>query len=367
MGIIKAFSDSVFGVFGDQYKEIIVAAPFDEHTIVVPGILKNKSNGRGANVNGSDGVISNGSRIYVPENTVAVIFNGQGIENIVYDSGYFEYHDGEESVFNGDGFNKAIKGRVKERVGFGGISPDDKKIAYINLREIRDIMFGTKGVQNYHDNYCDCDLEITAHGRFSIRITDAEKLIKNFVPAGTLYYSFADSNVKSQIIADFLQSLMTAIGKLSENYRISELPAKANEIAEVISSEKQNAGTWVERFGFEVIQVSLENIDFSDYSKKLVKKFSKTKMKFRVFKDVSAKEANLATQESLVEGATKTGLGSIFGTIFGHKLMQEEKEETGDLSYEKQIETLKKFKHLLDEGIITQEEYDAKKKEIMGL
>lgn len=35
--------------------------------------------------------------------------------------------------------------------------------------------------------------------------------------------------------------------------------------------------------------------------------------------------------------------------------------------YEEQIDALSKMKALLDAGILTQEEFDAKKKEILGL
>jgi hypothetical protein len=42
-------------------------------------------------------------------------------------------------------------------------------------------------------------------------------------------------------------------------------------------------------------------------------------------------------------------------------------EATPAMSVENQIETLKKLKDLLDTGIITQEEFDAKKKQIMQL
>ena len=37
------------------------------------------------------------------------------------------------------------------------------------------------------------------------------------------------------------------------------------------------------------------------------------------------------------------------------------------LSYEEQIDALNKMKALLDTGILTQEEFDAKRKEILGL
>lgn len=37
------------------------------------------------------------------------------------------------------------------------------------------------------------------------------------------------------------------------------------------------------------------------------------------------------------------------------------------MSFDEQIEALKKLKELMDAGILTQEEFDAKKKEVMGL
>lgn len=39
MGIFRAFKDSVASTFADQWKEIVTAGAFDEHTLVAPGIL----------------------------------------------------------------------------------------------------------------------------------------------------------------------------------------------------------------------------------------------------------------------------------------------------------------------------------------
>ena len=51
MGITKAFTSSVGGVLADQWRDIITAGSFDEHTVVVPGCLKSTNNGRGSNTN----------------------------------------------------------------------------------------------------------------------------------------------------------------------------------------------------------------------------------------------------------------------------------------------------------------------------
>ena len=73
MGLIKAITDSIGGTFADQWKEIITVHAFDEHTAVSPGIVQESNNGRGVNTKGSAGVISNGSKIFIPENTAAFI------------------------------------------------------------------------------------------------------------------------------------------------------------------------------------------------------------------------------------------------------------------------------------------------------
>lgn len=87
MGLIKAFSGAIGGTFADQWKEIVSAGHFDEHTVVTPGMLQQTNNGRGTNTNGSNGVISNGSKIFVPENTAAFIFSQSGIDEIITDPG----------------------------------------------------------------------------------------------------------------------------------------------------------------------------------------------------------------------------------------------------------------------------------------
>lgn len=78
MGLIRSFTGALGGTFADQWKDIITAGSFDEHVVVSPGIFQSSNNGRGSNFHGSSGVISNGSKIYVPENTAAFILVNRG-------------------------------------------------------------------------------------------------------------------------------------------------------------------------------------------------------------------------------------------------------------------------------------------------
>lgn len=374
MGVIQAFTGAIRGTFADQWKDIITAGVFDEHTAIAPGILKQTGDKYGSNFKASDGVITNGSKIFVPENTAAFIFSQSGIESIITESGGYEYQDGQESIFNKDGIKDAIFKQVKDRFTYGGQTPEQKKIAYINLREMRGIKFGTRGPLVYNDLFYDTDLEVFAFGTFSLKIVDAEKFIKNYVPPNVNYYSFDSQKARSQIISEFIQSFTVALNSLSTNYRISQLPSQANEIANIIIDDSSNAGTWRERFGFEVIKVGIENIEFSPESRELVKQYSSNKMNLKAYEDISQKASNIAAQQKIAQGIQDKGLGDGGGMVFGMNMAQGMNPQTGiqfgqnhSMSLDEQIEAVKKLKDLLDAGILSQEEFDIKKKEVMGL
>lgn len=374
MGLIKSFAGAISGTFADQWKDIITSGGFDTHTLVSPGVRKTIDNGRENDYKGSSGVISNGSKIFVPENTAAFVFSQSGIEEVITEPGGYIYTNGDSSIFNGDGVGRSIFNEIGKRFQYGGITDTQKEVCFVNLREIRDIKFGTRGPQLYHDIFYKCDLEVYAYGSFTIKVTDPTLLVRNFIPAGTTYYSFDDPTVREQLISDFLQSFIVAINSLSSEYRISQIPAQANALSVQISKDSLNAGSWVNRFGFEVVKVSIENIELSDESKALVKQYNENRMNLSAYEDISQKASNIAAQQKIAEGVKDNGFGDIGGMMFATGMVQglnpqnaSQIDQGKKMSFDEQIETLKKLKDLLDAGILTQEEFDAKKKEIMGL
>ncbi len=377
MGIIKAFSGALNGAFADQWKDIITAGGFDEHTAVAPGILKRSSNGRGSNLYGQNGVLTNGSRILVPENTAAFIFSQSGIENILTDAGGYVYENGEDSVLDG-GTLSGFLDQVADRFGYGGISAEQKKIAFVNMREIRGLKFGTMGPQIYNDLYYGVDLEIRAFGSFSIIVTDPEKFIRNFVPPEVTRYSFDDASAKAQISGEFIQSFIVALNTLSSTYRISQLPSQSAAIARHIAEEPDNAGSWPDRFGIRLVKVAVENIEFTEDSKALVMQYSSRKMNMRAYDDVSQRTSEISARQAIAEGIKTHGVGDGGGMILGMNMAQNISQGMGingnmgqsqpkAMTIDEQIAAVSKLKELLDANILTQEEFDAKKKEIMGL
>lgn len=389
MGILDAAFDAFSGTLADQWKDIVTVGEFDERTAVAPGVRKRSNEGYGYN-QGQSNILSNGSIIYVPENTAAFIFSQSGIENVITKPGGYEYRDGQLSVFDKQsrdesGIVKTLFNQTAQRIGFSGMSADDKRVSFVNLRELRGIKFGTRGPLAYNDLYYETDLEVYAYGLFSIKIVEPVAFVRNFLPVNVGSYSFNDLESRSQLVAEFLHSFIVALNSLSTEYRISQLPSQAGKIADQIRSEGENAGTWKERFGIELCGVAIENIEFSDDSRKLVHSYSEKKMSVRAYEGVSAQAGNMAAQQMIAEGVRENGLGDGGNMLFGLGLAgslnpqnaSQATEATAPAkdvdarpavpSVDDQVETLKKLKELVDMGILTPEEFAAKKKQLLGL
>jgi len=386
MALIKAFSGAIGGTFADQWKDIVTAGPFDEFTVVAPGLLRGSNNGRGTNYSGSYGVISNGSKIFVPENTAAFIFSQSGIEEIITTPGGYEYQSGQKTVFNRDSIKSALIEQIGKRVAFGGQSASQKIVSFINLREIRGIRFGTRSPLVYNDTFYGADLEILAFGTFSLRIVDVEKFVRNFIPAGTYHYTFAAPQSRQQLASEFIQSFTVALNSLSKSYRISELPSQAHNIVAEISGGSANAGTWTERFGLQVVNIGIESIEFSPDSRELVKKFSANRMELKAYEDISVRSSSIASQQKMANGLQTHGFGDAAGMVMGMNIAQgmsaqfappvepvaanngpsQGNSAANALSFDEQVDAVKKMKELLDAGLLTEEEFSFKKKQIMG-
>ena len=367
MGLTKAFIGAMRGTFADQWKDIITASSFDELQVVAPGVLKSKNHGQKGDL-ASAGVISSGSKIYVPENTAAFIYSQSGIEEIITQPGGYEYSNGQPSVFNGDSIFRSIFKQTKERVGYGGISPDEKRIAFVNLREIRGIKFGTHGPMPYNDLYYGVDLDITAYGVFSIKVNNPALFIRNFVPVNTDSYSFASQEARSQIVSEFLQSFIVAINALSKEFRLSQLQAHMNDITNTVIKDTKNAGTWEKRFGFIIVGIGIEAIHYTDASREIIRKFADNKMGVTAFEDVSYHASHIAAQQKVAEGIQNHGFGDVGGMVFGMNIAKSfaaNIDAENRMNIDQQIETLKKLKELLDAGILTEVEFEQKKKEIL--
>ncbi|MCL2694791.1 MAG: SPFH domain-containing protein [Clostridiales bacterium] len=325
MGLFLAFEGTVQENSVYIWNDSITAAPFDELAAVVPGVLGQP--GVGADTAGAENQsgLFHGAKVFVPDNTAVFVFSQFGVEEVYAVRGGYLYQN--------PGLGGASRRQIAKQAKDGSQGANQKQLGFINLREIRGIRFGTRGTVAYHDAYYDEDMEVSAFGSFSLKITNPERFVRNFMPACTNDFGFDDPSARAQILPAFLQSFALALNTLSQTCRIAQLPSRANEITAIIAEEETGVGKWKENFGFEVTQVGIESIEFSPDSKAFMKLHG-------------SQQTKQVKQTEKVE--------------------QAEPKAAVAMSLDQQIETLKKLKELLDVGILTEEEFTMKKKEIMG-
>ena len=140
MGFIKAFTGALGGAFADQWKDFYGPIEGVSGTAAIfPAVAKGTNAGRGSNTKGSENIITNGSKIMVPEGTALITLQDGAITGCITEPGGFIYTSDDpnsKSMFAGDGIISSTLGQSWERFKFGGQPGSEQSAIYINLREI---------------------------------------------------------------------------------------------------------------------------------------------------------------------------------------------------------------------------------------
>ena len=201
MGFIKAFSGALGGSFADQWKDYYMPRNNVPGTAAIFEAVPQGTNaGRGENTEGSNNIITNGSKIIVPEGTALVTIQDGAITGLVTEVGGYIYSSDDpnsKSLFVGDGILSSTLGQSWERFKFGG-QPGSQQLAfYVNLKEIPNNRFGTQSEIYWNDAYLNAQVGAITRGTYTLKIVDPILFIKNFVPVSYLQpnaqvFDFAD-------------------------------------------------------------------------------------------------------------------------------------------------------------------------------
>ena len=124
MGFIKAFAGALSGTFADQWLEVIVPADAPATAGVIPAVQKSKNAGRGANTKGSEGIITDGSKIMVPDGYALVTLQDNAVTGFISEVGGYTYSSGDQnaqSIFSGGGIMEGLIKQTFERFKYGGV------------------------------------------------------------------------------------------------------------------------------------------------------------------------------------------------------------------------------------------------------
>lgn len=385
MGFIKAFTGALGGAFADQWKDFYVPMQGVPGTAAIfPAVPQGTNAGRGSNTKGSNNIITNGSKIVVPEGTALITLQDGAITGCITEPGGFIFTSDDpnsKSMFAGDGIISSTLGQSWERFKFGGQPGSQQAAYYVNLREIPNNRFGTQSEIYWDDAYLNAQVGAITRGTYTLRILDPILFIKNFVPMSYLQddsavFDFADmdNDAGAQLFNEVVSSLSAAFSNYtndpSKGNRIAKIQGDQIGFAKSLSQAVEEGYQWKTDRGLEIVKVAIQAIEYDEDTRKLLSDVKKADAlsgaRGNSFMQQSVARGFQAAGENANGGATGMafmgmGMNAVGGAMGG--LQQPVNQPQEEDPYEK----LAKYKKMLDEGLITQEDYDAQKKKLLGV
>ena len=402
MGFIKAFSGALGGTFADQWKDFYTPrSDITPTAAVFQAVPQGTNNGRGENTKGNENIITNGSKIIVPEGTALITMQDGQITGIVAEAGGFEYRSDDpnsKSMFAGDGiFGQTIKS-TWEKVKFGG-QPGAQQLAfYVNLKEIPNNRFGTQSEIYWDDAFFGTQVGAVTRGTYTLKIVDPLLFVKNFVPAsylqpGAPIFDFADMDnpAGEQLFNEVVGTLSAAFSNYtndpSKGNRISKIQGDQIGFAQAMAQAVEDAYQWKTDRGLEIVKTAILAIEYDEDTKQLMKDVKSADA-------LSGARGNAFMQQSVARGMQAAGengggagmafmgmgMNAAGGMMGGMQqpntppAYQPEFNQQPAVAPEAQAAPaqdptakLLEMKKLLDAGAISQEEYDKVKAEVLGL
>jgi len=382
MGFIKAFTGALGGAFADQWKDYYVPVQGVPATAAIfPAVPQGTNNGRGSNTKGSDNIITNGSKIIVPEGTALITMQDGGITGCITEPGGFIFTTDDpnaRSMFSGDGIISSTLGQTWERFKYGGQPSSQQAAYYVNLREIPNNRFGTQAEIYWDDAYLNAQVGAVTRGTYTLKIVDPMLFIKNFVPMsyltdGAIFdLGDMDNDAGAQLFNEVVSSLSAAFSNYtndpSKGNRITKIQGDQIGFAKSLSQAVEEGYQWKTDRGLEIIKVAIQAIEYDEDTKKLLSDVKKADA-------LSGARGNSFMQQSVARGFQAAGEngGGAAGMAFMGMGMNAVGGAMGGLQQpvqqpqEDPMEKLKKYKEMLDAGLITQEDYDEQKKKLLGV
>jgi len=297
MGLIKALTSSTSSALGDQFKEFVTCPAIEKEVLIQRGYVQHGS----GNKKPSDGVITNGSAIVVPQGMAMMIIDNGAITEFSSVPGTYTYDSGTEPSIFTEGLGKGIVETIKtigKRITFGGQTAKDQRVYYVNLLTITGNKFGSPQPRKITDDKYGM-IEVTFHGEYAFKVTDPALLIQNVVganPKDTVTY---DEIVGSQLKGKFIEKISEAISKVMRLHHVSfgDILMYNSDITNEMNKVLDES--WKSQYGLEITDVALADINLTEESMARVNKVDEA----QIF-------SNANMQSGLMANATATAMQS---------------------------------------------------------
>lgn len=261
---------------------------------------------------------------------------------------------------------------------FGGDTPFAAEVWFVNTTVKRDLKWGTPSPIPLMDATLGFPVSARSFGKWGARIFDVQSFVNQIV--GSQAGASADK-VHDYFIGQIVQSLSKSLGGVIARGEASILQVTAllSDLATAASVEIESEFS---KFGVELVSFNIESINIpEDEMAKIQEVFAKT-MEARELSKVEVGGAFAAIKsfevlnnaasnpsDSPVGAMLGAGIGLGAGLPLGSQLGQSMNigGQTSPPSASKvdPVEKLRNLKALLDDGLITQDQFDAKREQVL--
>ncbi|HIY24145.1 MAG TPA: SPFH domain-containing protein [Candidatus Brachybacterium merdigallinarum] len=409
MGFIQAFKGAIGGMLADQWQDFLtVPSGIPQTAALFPAVSQGTNAGRGSNTRGSENIISNGSKILVPQGYGLITVVDGRATGLITEAGGYEFTDQSpdaQSVFAGDGMLASTVGMSWERFKFGGRPSSQQLAFYVSLKEIPGNRFGTQSEIYWDDAYLNSQVGAVCRGTYTMRIIDPLLFVHNFVPATFISanapvfdFSDMDNAAGDQLFQEVVGSLAGAFSRYTNDpdkgNRISRIQGDSVGFAQSLSAAVEENYRWSTDRGLAIVKTAIVSIEYDQHTRELLKDVQKADA-------LSGARSQSFLNQSVargVEAAGETGGGAglaMFGAGMGAagglvnptqpwappgqqpqqqaqpqqqgQPQQAQPQQQAAPAQEDPVAKLAQYKEMLDQGLISQEDYDAAKKNALGL
>ena len=257
---------------------------------------------------------------------------------------------------------------------FGGDTPFSAEVWFVNTTVKRDLKWGTPSPIPLMDATLGFPVSARAFGKWGAKIDDVRSFVTQVV--GTQSGASSDK-IHSYFIGQIIQSFSKFLSGVIARGEASILQVSAL-MTELSNEASRDISDELSKFGVNLVNFNIESINIPDEEMtKIQDVFAKTLEAKELSKiEVGGAFAAVKSFEVLNNAATNqsdgslgamlgAGIGLGAGLPIGGQLGQQ-LNVSSDKSEEDSTDKLRKLKALLDEGLITQEQFDAKRDQILG-
>lgn len=383
MGLIQAAVGAIGGTLADQWKDFYtVPNGLPATAALFAAVAQGTNAGRGSNTKGSSNIITNGSKIVVPEGYGLLLFQDGKITGFAAEPGAYEWRSDDlhsTSIFSGGGLMESLVKQSWERFKFGGQPGSQQAAFFVSLKELPDNRFGTQSEIYWDDRFLGTQVGAVTRGSYTLKIVDPILFVKNFVPATYLQsgqvfdFTDMDNAAASQLFNEVVGSLAPAFSRYSNDpgkgNRITKLQQDSVGFAKSLSDVVEDAYQWKADRGLAIVKTALVSIEYDATTRELLKTVQRADA-------LAGARGNANLQASIAQGmqsagentgaAGMMGMGMASGMMGGMGSLQQPVAPVAPAA-DDPIVKLKRAKEMLDLGLITQTDYDAVKAKALGL